>query len=427
MTSQVRVLCEPQPGIPLVDLEVVLSPGASGDPTDREGLVWHAAELMARGAGPWDREALDLAFEELGTGLEVETSHESVSFSVRTLKRNLPQVVPLLAALFAAPRLEESEHGKLLKEQRALLDEIWDRDESLAGRCFQRECLAGHSYGRTVLGTAASMERIEHSAVLRWVDGARTAQALFGIAGDITPAEADVLAQDILGSLSCTTAAPRASASGPPFANERRLLLIDKPDRSQCHVLMGHPAPPRAHADWLALHVATTLFGGLFSSRLVREVRVKRGWSYDVSARIGRGRLGHTFRMEFEPAVEQTADTLTLVRGLFQEFVEQGADTEELELAKSYLEGRFAFTQDTAGHRLNLALDEVLLGMAPGTFARYREDLAAVTLENVNAAIREHLRPDALLTVLTGTADDIGPALAPLGLGAVQVVPYQEY
>jgi zinc protease len=64
----------------------------------------------------------------------------------------------------------------------------------------------------------------------------------------------------------------------------RHTVLVDKPERTQTADPARHTAPPRAHADWLALSVGSAVFGGTFTSRLMSEVRVKRGWSYGASS-----------------------------------------------------------------------------------------------------------------------------------------------
>ena len=130
-----KVLCEEQRDLPLVDVKVVVQPGPVADPVGHEGLSRHAAELMRRGAGSRARAELDLALDAIGAAVDVEASQDSVVFSGHCLSRHLPRLLELMGDIVCRPTFPADEHGKLVRESLALLDEIRDDDASLAGRC----------------------------------------------------------------------------------------------------------------------------------------------------------------------------------------------------------------------------------------------------------------------------------------------------
>src|SRR5689334_25284094 len=107
---------EPSGDAPLVWFEVCALGGAARDPVGVEGLTRHAAMLARRGAGGLGREALDEALDGLGAVLDVSVARDNVTLSGLSLTRNLDVVVGLAADILAAPRFDEDEHGKLLRE-----------------------------------------------------------------------------------------------------------------------------------------------------------------------------------------------------------------------------------------------------------------------------------------------------------------------
>jgi len=423
----VKVVVEEQHDLPLVEVQVVSRCGPAADPEGQEGLARHAFELLRRGAGGRSRAELDAAFDQLGAQIETVPSHDGVGMSATCLERNLEAVLALLGDVVLRPHLEEDEHLRLLREDLAGLDEIRDDDASLCSRFFDRLALAGGPYGRSSLGSDASLGAIGRADSAAWAEQAMTSDNLLvGLAGHVDPARAAELAAKTFAALPAGGVPPPSPLWTPP-ARGRLIFLVDKPERAQSQILIGHPAPPPAHPDFLALHVACTAFGGTFTSRLMREVRVKRGWSYGVGFRAARSRGGHSFRLRVFPAAEQTPDTLALVLGMWEEVVTGGLSDEEVEHARSYLEGSWAFEIDTPGERLDRRVETELLGLPADHVATYLPRLRAVDATTVNAALRRHWRPSEATVVCTATAAEMRPRVEPLGLGDIDVVDYMSY
>ena len=189
----------------------------------------------------------------LGAALDVGVSRDAVTLSGLALSRHLDAVIDLAADILAEPRFDEDEHARLLRETPQVLDEIRDDDSALATRWFDWLCCPGHPYGRTSLGTEASLARIERATPRStlWQREVVADNLVIGLAGDIDEATA---ARDRRRAsterLPARRRAPRARPSDrartPPG---RRMILVDKPDRTQAQLRIGHLAlalrPPR--------------------------------------------------------------------------------------------------------------------------------------------------------------------------------------
>jgi zinc protease len=422
-----KILVEEQHDLPLVEVEVVSRSGPSSDPGGKEGLARHCFELVRRGAGGRSRAELDGAFDALGAQVEPVPSHDAVAVRATCLSRNLEAVLELLGDVVCRPHLAEDEHLRLKREELAVLDEVRDDDASLAARFFDRLALAGTPYGRSPLGSEVSLGAIERVDAVAWVERSLPAEnVLVGFAGDVEEARATELARAVFASLAAgERPSPPGDVAPPPRG--RRTFLVDKPERAQSQIILGHAAPRAADADFLPLHVACTAFGGTFTSRLMREVRVKRGWSYGASFRAARARGGHSLRLRVFPAAEQTPDTLALVIGLCEEVVAQGLSDEEIAHAKSYLEGSWAFEVDTPGERLDRRMEIEVLGLPADHLETFVPRLRALDPSAVNGALARHFRPSEAVIVLTATAEDMLPRLAGLPLGEVEVVDFASY
>jgi zinc protease len=405
--------------LPLVDVEALIRAGHVDDPPGKEGLARHAVELLRRGAGGRSRADVDAAFDALGA--EVSASHyaDGIAYSVRCLARNIEPTLALLADVLFRPALTDDEHARLVREGLAAIDDMRDDDATLATRYFERYALAGHPYGRTGLGTHDSLEALTRGDAAAWVArNVHAASLVVGFAGDIDGDRAEDLAAALVAA--SPTARPLPPAPPAPAPGERRVILVDKPDRAQATVVIGHAAPPPAHPDAIALAVACTAFGGTFTSRLVSEVRVKRGWSYSVGCRVTRARAGHTFRIRLVPSVERAIDALALVGDLYAAFAATGPTDEEVEFARSYLVGSHAFDVATAADRLERRIEAALWDLPPDHHLTVVGRVARVTPDEVRAAARRWLRPEASVTTVVASADSIE-------LAGAEVVPYDSY
>jgi zinc protease len=205
------------------------------------------------------------------------------------------------------------------------------------------------------------------------------------------------------------------------------MILVDKPDRTQAQLRIGHLAARYGGPDTAELAVAEAVFGGMFSSRLMQEIRVKRGWSYGAGCALRRSRLPHWFEIWMAAAIDVAGPAVALTLELFADYAAHGPTDDEVDFARSYLIGAMPFHVATARQRMQLAVRDALFGLPAGFTARLPEALSALAAADVRAACRRQLRPDAAVTVAVTTADQAGTALGQAGAGPLTVVAHDQY
>jgi zinc protease len=229
---------------------------------------------------------------------------------------------------------------------------------------------------------------------------------VFAFAGDADPSLAAVYAASIAEKLP-TTEAPTVTGREPLPPQGRRLVIVDKPERSQTQILVGGLGTHARDDDHTALLVANTVFGGTFTARLTQEVRAKRGWSYGAYSSLPIDRNRHAFSMWTFPKASDAAACLKLELELLGQWCEHGVTKRELAWVKRYLVRSHAFALDTAAKRLGLKLDEELYQLPAGYYEDYIARVQAVTLEQVNHAVQQRISVDNLLVTVVGTAKSI--------------------
>lgn len=426
-----RLIVEPSGDAPLVWFEVCAGGGAARDPVGVEGLTRHASMLARRGAGDLDRAGFDEALDGLGAVLDVSTGRDTITVTGLCLTRNLDRVVDLAAEMLASPRFDPGEHDKLLRETPHVLDEIRDDDSSLATRWFDRMVAPGHPYGRTLVGTAASLARIDRdAAAATWRELFVPENLVVGIAGDVDEAAAARIAARLVDRLPDRPPPALPTPWGPEAADAprgRRAVVVDKPERTQAQLRIGHLGPRWGGDDTPALIVLETAFGGMFSSRLMQEIRVKRGWSYGAGCALRRSRGPHWFEIWMATAIDVAGDAVALSLDLYADLAARGVGGDELDFARSYLVGSMPFHLATARQRMQLAVRDVAFGLPADFTATLPARLGDLGTADVRAAAARHLRPDDAVTVAVTTSRDTRTRLGRAARATAEVVAYDDY
>ena len=394
------VFVEPSDALPIVSVAVTFRSGAACDPAGRDGLARVVARMLRRGARGYTAQQIEEAIDTLGAELAADVAGSALTLHFEVIRRNLDPMVDLVATLLAHPTFDEKELSRLLRESEAELIEARDDDRTLASRAFRRTLFAGHPYGRRVSGQIGTLRTIGEGDVRAFY--ARhlcRANAIVIVSGDASDDEGRSVAERLLAGLPEGERVP--DPVPPPTAVPGRIIVfVDRPERTQTQMVLGGLGTDAHDPDHVALFVANTAFGGTFTSRLMQEIRAKRGWSYGASSRVGFDRQRDSFTMWTAPAATDAAACLAL----------------EIELFEASSAPKRALTADAARNFVVSANPGPLPTLAststppasastrssrpssspcsPGYHDRYVENIQAVDRPAANTAVRQRLSAD---------------------------------
>ncbi|MGH7436149.1 MAG: M16 family metallopeptidase [Polyangiaceae bacterium] len=421
-------LHEGDAAVPLVSFAISLRSGSASDPAGKSGLARIAMRMLRRGAPGMSAEQIDVRIDSLGAELSVDTSPSTVAMHAQVIARNLDAFVDLVATLLGSPTFPEDELARLKRETVAEIIEARDNDRVIAHKALQRTLFADHPYGRNAGGTTLSVESIQRADVVAFYERHVVRRnAVVGISGDVSEARAAALASRLLAGL--RPGAPVADDVAEPAALAgRRLVVVDKPERTQTQILVATLGTSPGDEDHAALVVANAVFGGTFTSRLMREIRSKRGWSYGASSRVAIDRHRQAWVLWTFPAAEDAPPCLALSLELLQTWIEKGVTPREVGFIQRYLVRSHAFEIDTAAKRLHQALDVELLGLPPDYYSGWIDHVRAVTADSASEAVRRRIATDSLLAVVVGTASQVADPVRKVvpGLTESTVVPFDQ-
>jgi zinc protease len=423
LSNGLTVLAAGSPRAPLVLLSLVFPAGAEQEPARQAGLASLTASLLDEGTSERDANQIAAAVADLGGRLGSGADWDVGQLQVELLSQHAEEGLALLAELatrstFPPEEIERQRRRRLAELMRRRSDPSFLADERLL-----RAVYGDAPYGRTVLGDEESLARLDRERVL----GLFT--ACYGLAGGVLIAAGDLdpeafvaRAEAVLGGLDAGIAA-EVPAHSPPPAGPLRVEIVDRPRAAQTELRLGHAGIARAHPDYIPLMLANVLLGGKFTSRINLNLRERHGYTYGATSRFDarRGPGPFVVRAAVGTAVAGAAarEVLAEIRRLRDEPVEP----EELADTVAYVVGSFPYTLQTGaglGDRLETL---AAYGLPDDYYDRFPQAVEAVDRERVLAMARRHLRPDELVVVAVGPADELAPQLEDLGPVTVHAAP----
>lgn len=420
------LMVESEHALPLVHISIVLRTGSTLDPRGLEGLTRMTARMLRMGTRTLDAQRVEERIDSLGAQLAVSCAPSYVQVSGVVVAHNLEPFFELMCNLVQAPAFRAADLARAKRETIAELVGVADDDRALAARHFRRHALGKHPYGRPVVGTTQTVRAQTREAVRKHYEKLFLRDnAIVSMAGDVTQERA----QELLHRHFALPAGRVPKLEVPPttMAQGRRLLIVDKPERTQTQIIVGTLGTHALDADHTALQVANVVFGGLFTSRLTHEIRSVRGLSYGASSSLGHDRQRELWTMWTFPAAKDAHFCLDLQLKLYDEWIQNGVRPSELKRAKDYLIKSHAFETDTAQKRLDQRVEAELFGLPAGYFEGFVQRVHGVTRNEANAALHKRLSRRDLTLVVVATAKDLRKQLSQLPkLSDVRVVPFDQ-
>lgn len=430
--SAIEIAFEQDSSLPLVYVNVALKAGSVTDPKDQAGLTNFMGEMLLRGTRSRTKEQIDLALDQMGATLAVETRAEAMILRGAVLSSQLKPFLSLVNEVLTQPSFPDREIRKLKNEITSGILQELGADSTLGTRRFTQYLFRDHPYGRPVMGTLKGIQKLNRASILKQYDRLIQDRYLLVAGTGDTPEEEIKFWSEKLakGRPNLTYTAPVERVNAPQEASHRRFVIFDKPDRTQTQINAGQIGIMMQDPRFFPIHLGNFAFGGgSFQARMMVEIRVKRGWSYGANSHFRFGLQPRSWQLHLFPAAKDTPDALAYSLKMVNDLKENGLKPEEFEFAKSSLVNSSGFMYNTAKKRVENQLLERTLNLPEGFMKSYGPNLAKLTLQEVNDALRSYLKPETLAVSVLGTAASLKEPMAKaLGISPdkIEVIPYTQ-
>lgn len=398
--------------IPFVALRMEFAGGASLDSPDKRGAINLMTGLLEEGAGNLDAAAFAEAVEGLGARGSFDVSDDSLSISVRALTENRDEAADLLALALTKPRFDESAVERVRAQVQGIIRSEATDPQSIAAKELARQAWGDHPYATSINGTAESVAKLTRKDLIAAKNRVLARDRVHvGVAGDITPEELGPLLDRILGGLPEKGTVPLPEEAELQLTGGVSVIDWDSP---QTVVSFAGPGLPLHDPDYFAAYLANHILGGGgFSSRLMDEIREKRGLTYGIGTGLATGLYGQTWQGGMSGSNETVAQAIDLIRAEWERMAEKGVTEQELRNAKTYLTGEYPLRFDGNGKIASILANMQLAGF-PMDYPNTRNDMVeAVTAEDVQKVAKRLLDAANLRFVLVGRPEGIEVSDAP--------------
>ena len=392
--------------IPFVAVTFDFRGGASMDAPGKRGAINLMAATLEEGAGDLDATGFAEAVQALGAQFGFDAGDDQMVVSFQALTENRDQAADLLASALTEPNFEQSAIDRVRGQVQAIIRSEATDPQAIAAKEMARQAWGDHPYATSINGTEESVAALTRDDLIAAKDRVLARdRVVIGATGDITADELGVLVDRILGGLPETGSAPLPDNATLGLTGGVTVIDWDSP---QTVVSFAGPGLPIDDPDYFAAYVANHILGGGgFSSRLMDEIREKRGLTYGIGTGLATGIYGQTWQGGMASSNANVAEGLDLIRQEWDRMAAEGVSEQELADAKTYLTGEYALRFDGNRKIANILAGMQLTGF-PIDYPNTRNArVEAVTAEDVQRVAQRLLNSGDLRFVLVGRPEGV--------------------
>jgi zinc protease len=401
------VLTSAEHALPFVTFKLLIHAGARLDPPGDGGLASLAARALLFGTQKQSMASLNEQLDFMGASLSSDAGRDYMVLSLRVLKKDLNDGFRLFMEVLREPAFPPDEVKNEVARTLAAIRASEDRPGEVAEKAFLKALYGASPYGQPVIGTKESVEKLTVEGLRQFYGSYYDPNnSVMVIVGDI---EEDALKNSIVPQLSAWKARPMpVSTVEIKSEGAKKTVTIDRP-LTQANLILGHEGITRGNPDFYAVTVMNYILGGGgLTSRLMQEIREKRGLAYSVSSNFDAGKYQGSFRVVLQTKNASARDAMQLAVAEMSGMRTQLVSEKELDGAKKYLIGSFPLRLITQDGIAGFLLQVEYLGLGFDYAERYPKLIQAVTAEDVLRVAKAYLHPEAYILVGVANLKEAG-------------------
>ncbi len=411
----------PSPGFPKVALTVAVRGGYAADPGDRPGMADLLAATLSQGTKTRSAKQFAEELQAAGGDLSAEATSDAIIINTGVLSSSGGTAVNLLSDLMRNAAFADGEVAIAKRNAASGLEANEADPQFLATRALYRALFGAHPYSVTTPTQASIAETSAADLRKQYLNCFRPDQSVLVIAGGFDEKQIAAAIVSAFGSWKVPEFAPISAAPVPDVAARGIGVLVPRADSVQTALYLGALGPTRSQSDYAATRVANAIYGGMFGSRLVSNIREDKGYSYSPDARIVPKRRAAVIGTRADVRNAVTGAAFNEINYELNRMASTAPQEAELERAKRYLVGSLAI-QSQSRSAISRSLANLWVdGLAPEEFWTQTLKLEAVSDKDVQSAARKYFSAWKMTVVAVGEEKVVKEELAPFKLDLRQM------
>ncbi len=390
----------------VVTIRGTLAAGDSLSPATNPAIASLVGGMLDKGTATHDKFAISQMLGDVGAGISFGVSASSLDINAKCLRKDLPLVLALIAEQLRSPAFAPEEFAKLKKQIAGSMQRALEDPDFRAGDMFSRSVYSpGHPNRQPavpdfIAGTdRATLDEVK--AFHKQYYGPATLRLV--LVGDVDPVAAQGEIAKSFAGWTGGVIRTHPSKAGPVDAPRSQTVFM--PDKTSVSVVLGQATGLRYNEpDTLALRIGTAIFGSGFTGRLMANVRDKEGLTYGIYSGVGNDTfVDGDWSIEASFAPELLEKGLESTKRQLTAWHRDGVTDAELAQRKSERAGSYKVGLSTTDGMATTILATLNRDLELSFIDQYPGRVAALTKEQVNAAIKKHLDPDKMILIEAGT------------------------
>ena len=399
LPNRLILLVSQEHSLPFITVHLLIDGGSRRDPPGEEGLARMTARGLLLGTS---RRTVNVFHEELdfmGASLNASAGRDYATLSLRVLKKDMEKGFDLFMDALTQPVFPEEQIKREVEKTLGAIRSAEDDPGEVAEKEFQKTLFLTSPYSHPVEGTKESLSRLTRETIRRFYGTHyHPNNAILTVVGDITMDEVKGKLLPPLTKWPMGKVPPESFKS--LFEKDPKTVRIDRPI-TQANIILGHQGVSRNNRDYYALSVMNYILGGGgFSSRLVEEIRIKRGLAYAVYSFFDPGKYPGSFQIVLQTKNASAREAVSLCLGEMERIQKDSVSEKELEGAKKYLIGSFPMRFDTQAKLANFLSQIEYYDLGRDYPEKYPTLINAVSREEVLRVAKTYLHPQKSILVI---------------------------
>ena len=405
--SGLRVYFVNVPELPMLDLRLSFAAGSAYDGS-KLGIAGMTASMLNKGAAGLNADQIAEIFESVGANFSASAGRDTASISLRTLTldEQMKTALDNWLKVIEKPEFPEADFKRLKKQALIGLQAEKQNPGSIASKAFYKNLYPNHPYGQSQNGneeTITALTSDDLKAFYKQFFVNKNGQ--MALVGAIDKTQAMEIAEKVSKALSGGDRGVGVKAADIPEVKpltEAKIVRIPYPS-SQAHIYIGQPGNKRGDKDYFSLYLGNHELGGSgFTSRLMKEIRVKRGLSYSVYSYFIPMKEFGPFMLGLQTKLSQTDEAINVAREVLDTFQKEGPSEENLKASKLNISGGFPLR--TASNSDILGYIEMIgmYGLPLNYLNTFTQVINDTTRDQVIDAFQRRVDLDKMLTVIVG-------------------------
>jgi zinc protease len=398
-------------GVPLITMRFAFNGGASQDNPGKEGVAHFVSGMLDEGADKLNSIEYHDKLEDLAARLRFDASRDVFSGSFQTLTKNQTESYELLRLALTSARMDEDAVERIRGQIQAGIKIDQEDPEKVASQEWFKLAFVSHPYAQPIQGTAQSVTHITSSDLKDYVRRNFARDNLkVAVVGDITPDQLKKTLDDVFGGLPEKAELRQVPEVNLPASSERKVIKMEVP---QSVATFGAEGLKRKDKDFMAAYVLNYIIGGGgFSSKLMEEVREKRGLAYSVYSYLQPFQKAAVFLGGVATENKALAESIDVIETELAAVAKDGPTAEELENAKRYLTGSYALNFDTSANIAAQLLGVQIEDLGIDYFDKRNAMVEVVTLDDIKRVAARLIKPGNLLITVVGQPEGMTGVIA---------------